>query len=256
MTVGELYSALNDKFPTDYSCEWDNDGLMYCFDKSKEAKKVLISLDVTLDAIDYAVNNGYDTIVSHHPLIFKPLTCLDFEGATGKRIKKLIKHDITVISFHTRLDCVAVNQLLAENLGLVDIESFYLDDVPIGRVGVLEKEMTVLEFAEYIKSHLDCRTVEFSGKNCKTAMIKRVAVLGGSGGDAVSYALKCRADALVTGECSYNKIIDAADVGVYVFTAGHYETEKNVCYYLYETIKELDENTVCEVYNPTPILNL
>ena len=106
MNVAELYRALDERFPSTLSCDWDNDGLMYCFDKSKQVKKVLITLDVTLDSIKYAVENGFDTIISHHPLIFKPISHLDFEGATGARLKELIKHDISVMSFHTRLDCV------------------------------------------------------------------------------------------------------------------------------------------------------
>lgn len=247
MTVGELYLILNEKIPAEYSCDWDNDGLMYCFDKNKQAKNVLITLDVTLNSINYAVKNGFDTIISHHPLIFKPITGLNFEGAVGARLKELVKHDISVMSFHTRLDCVAVNQCLAEALGLDAIESYMLDGLPMGRGGSLSMEMTLQEFASHIKSTLSACSVEYP--NIEKAKIKKVAVLGGSGGDAVSVAIKLGANALVTGECSYNKILDAADCGLYVFTAGHFETENGVCRYLCDTIKEIDENINCHIYH-------
>ncbi len=254
MTVGELYSILNEKIPTDYSCDWDNDGLMYCFDKNKQAEKVLVTLDVTLNSINYAVKNGYDTIISHHPLIFKPISHLDFEGAVGARLKELVKHNISVMSFHTRLDCVAVNHCLAQALSLENIESYTVDGLPMGRFGTLSEEMTAEEFAKHIKTTLNPCNVEYP--NVENAKIKKVAVLGGSGGDAVSAAIKLGADALVTGECSYNKILDGADCGLCVFTAGHFDTENEVCFYLYDMVKEIDENIKCHIYHSGVIKNI
>jgi dinuclear metal center YbgI/SA1388 family protein len=227
---------------------------MYCFDKSKQVKKVLITLDVTLDSIKYAVKNGFDTIISHHPLIFKPITHLDFEGAVGARLKEIIKHDISVMSFHTRLDCVAVNQCLAESIQLEQVDKYELDGMPLGRVGILKNEMSSDEFAKFIKERIFACGVCYPANRERT--IKKVAVLGGSGGDAVSVALKIGADALVTGECSYNKIIDAADCGLSVFTAGHFETENMVCDYLYGVVKELDGDIDCQIYNSGIIANI
>lgn len=255
MTIGELYLELSKKIPKELSCEWDNDGLMYCFDKNKQVEKVLVSLDVTLETIDYAVKNGYDAIVSHHPLIFKPISRLDFEGAVGARLKELIKNDITVMSFHTRLDCVAVNDWLAESLGLVGVCRYVLDDgLPMGRIGELEKEMSLDDFAKHVKKHLSASGVAYP--RVEGAMIKKVAVLGGGGGDAVSVAMKLGADALVTGECSYNKILDAADLGLYVLTAGHFDTENGVCGYLCNTIEEIDKEINCQIYNSGIIANI
>ena len=254
MTTGQLYEKLSEIIPKKLSCDWDNDGLMYCVDKERQVKRVLISLDVTLDVINYAVSKDFDTIVSHHPLIFKPLTCLDFEGAVGARLKKIIKHDITVMSFHTRLDCVAVNACLADALGLTEICEFYLDELPMGRIGLLEREMSVKDFAFFIKESICATTVGYP--SVEGATVKKIAVLGGSGSDAVSVAMKLGADALVTGECSYNKMLDAADCGLYVFTAGHFETENKVCGYLYNELNRIDENIYYQIYNSGNIANI
>ena len=67
MTVKEFYNKLTELYPEGLSCEWDNDGLMCCADTSAEIKKVLVTLDVTDEALHYARDNGFDVILSHHP---------------------------------------------------------------------------------------------------------------------------------------------------------------------------------------------
>ena len=106
MKTRELYNKLEERIPRSLSCQWDNDGLMCCPDGNKEVKRVLIALDVTGAVVDYAKNNGYDVIISHHPFIFNGLKSVDDEGYISAKLISLIKSDIAVISFHTRLDAV------------------------------------------------------------------------------------------------------------------------------------------------------
>ena len=73
MNCKELYRILDEKIPASLSCEWDKDGLECCPDIEKDIKKVLVSLDVTDEVIDYAAEHGFDAIVAHHPLFFKGL---------------------------------------------------------------------------------------------------------------------------------------------------------------------------------------
>ena len=73
MTVKELYEKLCERIPEDLREDWDNDGLMCSSDDQGEVKRALITLDVTEDIVDYAISHDIDLIVSHHPLIFKPL---------------------------------------------------------------------------------------------------------------------------------------------------------------------------------------
>ena len=73
MTVKDLYEKMEERIPMSLREEWDNDGLMCCADKSTEVKKAIVTLDVTEEIIDYAISEGFDLIVSHHPLIFRPI---------------------------------------------------------------------------------------------------------------------------------------------------------------------------------------
>ena len=76
ITAFQLYNYLNELIPSDLSMDWDNDGLMCAAGIDDEVKHVMITLDVTEEAVNYAVKNKIDTIISHHPLIFKPLNSI------------------------------------------------------------------------------------------------------------------------------------------------------------------------------------
>ena len=115
MTTIELYNYLDKLIPTSLSCDWDNDGLMCCPDEGAVVKKVLIALDITERTVDYAIEGGFDTIISHHPLIFSRVSHLTQQSNTSRKLIKLVKNGISAMSFHTRLDAVegGVNTALA-----------------------------------------------------------------------------------------------------------------------------------------------
>lgn len=245
MTVKELYKILDAKIPSSLSCEWDNDGLMCCPDGQREVKRVLVTLDVTSYAVDKAIDGGYDLIVSHHPFIFKGLKSVNEDNFISEKAIRLIKHGISVLSFHTRLDAVhgGVNDCLASLLGLESLEPF--GECDIGRVGNLPTPMSAEELASTVKSLLGAEGVLLAdaGHPCR-----RVAVLGGEGGDDVFDAMAKGADAYVSGRLGYHTMTDAPDMGITLIEAGHFYTEHPVCARLADMIKEIDESVVTDIY--------
>ena len=240
MTVSELYDRLSQEIPETLSCEWDNDGLMCCPDKYAEVKRVLLTLDVTDEAIDYAIAGAYDTIVSHHPMIFRKL-----KGITDPKYIKLILHGITVMSFHTRLDRVegGVNDVLAARLGLQDAARFTAED--IGVIGTLPQAVAPTVMAEQIKAMLGVPMMEaiVTDTPCR-----RVAVVGGDGKDFVPEMLASGADTYLVGALNYNTLSDLLGRGVNVFVAGHYHTEQPVLTALGDRIHRMSEAVVCTVF--------
>ena len=255
MTVRELYKILNDRIPRALSCEWDNDGLMCCPDGAREVRRVLVALDATGAVCDRAVEGGYDLILTHHPFIFKGLRAFEDENGVAAKAIKLIKAGISVMSFHTRLDCVAggVNDALANSLGLENIESFEGDGLPMGRVGELERAMRLEDFAALVKNALGAPVVSFSDAGRE---VKRVAVLGGSGKDFVGPASFVGADTFVSGELGHHTLTDEPDVvrgALSLVEAGHFYTEQPVCSALRAMIAEADSTIVCDIMNSNPI---
>lgn len=230
-TVDELYGFLNEKFPESLRCDWDNDGLMTASDPNREVFRVLCVLDVTDETVDYAIENKFDVIVSHHPMIFKPLCGVNYLDPVSRKVIKLLKNDISVMSFHTRLDAVSggVNDLFAKLLGLKDVIPFGCDGEMIGRIGTLEEPMECTAFASFVKKTLCAERVLYSlGGND----VRRVALCGGDGKDFVKAAKLAGADSYVTGQLSYNIMEESNYFGLNMFEAGHFFTEDFISAYL------------------------
>lgn len=122
-TVREITQYLETWAPRELAESWDNVGLL-CGHPDREVRHVLTALDVTAENVAYAVNNGVDLIVAHHPLIFKPLKTLAGGTPLTDLLATLQRYDIAVYAAHTNLDIAAggVNDRLAELLGLTEVK--------------------------------------------------------------------------------------------------------------------------------------
>lgn len=120
---GTIIRYMEQIAPSRLTQKWDNTGLLIG-DPEQKVKKVLVALDVTPDVLDEAIAVGADLIISHHPLIFKPLNNIRRDNPLGRIIMRLIQHNINVYSAHTNLDSSAegVNYALAKTLELNDIQ--------------------------------------------------------------------------------------------------------------------------------------
>ncbi len=250
MTVKEIYERLNERFPESVREPWDNDGLMCATDDSIDVTRALVTLDVTEDAVDYAVANHFNLIVSHHPLIFRPLGALTEDNHVARKVIKLIKHDVSVISLHTRVDKAegGVNDILCEILGIKGAEPF--GDGMLGRIGTLDEELTVEDFSYLLKGLLAADGVKVSDAYIP---VQRVAVVGGDGKSYVSDALKLGADTYVSGRIGYNVMAEAAEMGINLIEAGHFFTEQPVTELFKSLLTEMDSDMYIEVLNSNVI---
>lgn len=89
----------------------------------------------------------------------------------------------------------------------------------LGRIGELDTEMTLHQFAEHVKQSLDVDHIRVTGD--LHDKIKKVAVLGGDGNKYVTTAKRRGADVFVTGDVYYHVAHDAMMLGLNVVDAGH-----------------------------------
>ena len=244
MTVKELYLKMCERIPEDMRESWDNDGLMCCADSSAEVSRVLVTLDVTEEIVDYAIQSGANLIVSHHPLIFKPIKAVTDDGHIARKIIKLISNGVSVFSFHTRADKVAggVNDLLADIIGLGDVRPF--GEGFLGRIGDLDEECSLDDFAYRMKELLGADTVRIADSYTP---VSRVAVCGGDGRSLVSDAIAEGADTFVSGRIGYNVMEEAQEMGINLVEAGHYFTEQPVTGFFYEILNGIDSGLDIEI---------
>ncbi len=243
MTVKELYEEFSKKIPGSLSEEWDNDGLMCSADTSSEVMRVLCTLDVTDEVVDYAIEGCFDLIVSHHPLIFKPIRAVNDEDHIARKVIRLIESGVSVFSFHTRADKVAggVNDRLCDLLGIYDTSSF--GEGELGRIGNIDEEMSLEDFAYRVKQATGSDVLKYAdGYNT----VKTVAVVGGDGKDFVRDAILSGADTYVSGRISYNIMEEASELGINLIEAGHYHTEAHISEYFRELLLNFDPDLYVE----------
>lgn len=244
MTVKKLYDKLTERIPEELREEWDNDGIMCSADFSAEVNSVLITLDVTEEIVDYAIGRNFDLIISHHPLVFRPIDRVTEENHVSRKIIKLISNNVSVFSFHTRADKVdgGVNDILAKKLGLVDVSRF--GEGGLGRIGTFTEDRSLDDFADYVKNQLGADAVRVADAYNP---VKRVALVGGDGKDFVKDALLSGADTYVSGRIGYNVMEEASDVGINLVEAGHYFTEFPVTSFFASLVSALDGNAYVEI---------
>ena len=244
MNVRELYERLSERIPEELSEEWDNDGIMCCPDDLAAVNRALVTLDVTEEIVDYAIDNGFDLIISHHPLVFKPLKAIDPENHISRKLVKLIRAGISVLSFHTRADKVkgGVNDCLARLIGLDDIEPF--GDDCLGRIGHLECETSMEEFATRVKSALGIDKLVVSDAYNP---VYTIALVGGDGKGYIDEAIDLGADTYLSGRIGYNVMEEAAEMGINLIEAGHYATEFPVTKFFSNLITKIDPRITVEI---------
>lgn len=117
--VRDVVNIMNSWAPPSLAEDWDNVGLL-TGDPNREIDTVIVTLDVTSDVLDAAVQAGNAMIVCHHPLIFKPLTRLTGNRHPLPYVRRAVSHEIPVFVAHTNLDRVAdgVSGALARRLNL------------------------------------------------------------------------------------------------------------------------------------------
>jgi len=123
MKLETLCKSLEQLAPLSLQENYDNSGLLIG-DKNSTIQKALISLDVTEEIIDEALEEKADLIIAHHPLIFKSLKKITGSNMVERIVQKAIKNDLAIYAIHTNLDNVfeGVNQMFAQQLKLQNLQ--------------------------------------------------------------------------------------------------------------------------------------
>lgn len=233
VTVSDILQFMESIAPKELKMEWDNVGLL-CGRSDREVKKILIALDPFTSVCEEAAQMGADLLVTHHPLIFQPLTAITDETTVGRAVMTLIKNDIAAINAHTNLDCAdgGVNDTLAETLQLTAIQKVPTDPEGLLRQGEVETQ-DLDAFLDRVEQTLVCNGLRYvsGGKQ-----VHRVAVGGGACGSELHSVIAAGCDTFVTADVKYNQFCDAKELGLNLIDAGHFATENPVVAVLAEKI--------------------
>ena len=228
MQCKEIMQVIEAAYPRSAALDFDNVGLL-AGRAGKEVNRVYLALDATDAVIDRAIEAGADMLITHHPLIFSPMKRVTDEDFIGRRVVKLIQSDIAYYAMHTNYDVLGMATLSEKILGIKNSQVLDVtmcedgNEEGIGRVGDLEKPMTLEECCVYVKHKLKLGSLKVFGD--MNGIVSRLAVSPGSGKSAVAPAIAKGADVLVTGDIGHHDGLDAVEQGLAVIDAGHYGTE-------------------------------
>jgi dinuclear metal center YbgI/SA1388 family protein len=182
--------------------------------------------------IEEARELGARLIVSHHPLFFSEKSVTD-ATVNGGKILALAESGIAAICMHTNLDAAigGVNDALARAAGLTGAslleEEGRLDGEAFsyGRVGSLEEPVALEEYLAQLKAALGAEGLRYHDAGVP---VRKIAVVGGSGGSYLASAVRLGCDTLVTADIKYDVFLEAAEYGVNLIDGGHFRTENLV----------------------------
>jgi len=119
----DIVRALESSAPPAFQESYDNSGLQVG-EPEMEIKGALISLDVTEEVLEEALQLGFNLVVSHHPVIFSGLKSFTGKSQVERIVSKALKNDLAIYSGHTNFDAVehGVNATMAEKLGLKELK--------------------------------------------------------------------------------------------------------------------------------------
>lgn len=228
ITVNDILEFLDNWADLSTAEEWDRVGLQIG-SPYKTVKQVMTALDITPAVVEQAASLGVDLLISHHPVIFQPLTMLNETQVPYW----LVKYGIASIAMHTNMDKAAggVNDALAAQLGLTRV-SVAKDGYC--RIGSLPEPLSPHDFAAWTAQRLGIPEGGIQWMKGGRP-IQTVAVCSGAGGDFLA-GIADRVDAFVTGELHYHEW--PAPSGTTILAAGHYYTECDIKLWMARRLQE------------------
>jgi dinuclear metal center YbgI/SA1388 family protein len=227
MKLKEIIAPLEAFAPLALQESYDNAGLI-TGNPGTEVTGAVLCLDATEEVLDEALRLGVNLVISHHPIVFRPIKSLAGADNVDRVVIKAIKNDMAIYAAHTNLDRAArgMSYVLAGKLGLNSIEVLDTmgagDGSGFGAVGELPEPMDAMEFLRMVRSTLDIGCIRHSAP--PREKVRRVALIAGSGGDGLEKAIEAGADVFLTADVRYDRFL-AAERRILLADIGHFESE-------------------------------
>jgi dinuclear metal center YbgI/SA1388 family protein len=232
-TLADVVGILDAAYDPRWAESWDAVGLV-CGDPAAEVHKVLFAVDPVDAVIEEAITWGADLLITHHPLLLKPVHGVAATSFKGRAVHRLIRNGVALLTAHTNADVASpgVSDALARALDLSVIgpilptagEGVAPNGSPghgpgsgrgLGRFGVLSEPESLRAFAQRVALALPPTNggVRVAGDPDRT--IRLVAVCGGAGDDRELLAAvrAAGADAYVTADLRHHAASEALEAG-------------------------------------------
>lgn len=222
--IKDLIELLDREYSFDLQEDRDNSGFQIG-NLEDELTGILLAMDISVNSINYAIENNINCILTHHPLFFEKIKNLEVKSGSYKKLELLIKNSINVISIHTPLDLHqnGISKFLADKCFLNNQEIFinYKNSAGYGIVGIIENQKFI-DYISKLKNNFENPIIYFGDID---KHISKIAVLGGSGAFSIKDAINKNIDLLISADFKYHDIQFALENNLNIIDLGHYESE-------------------------------
>ncbi|MFN8076176.1 MAG: Nif3-like dinuclear metal center hexameric protein [Kineosporiaceae bacterium] len=121
-TLADVVRVLEGLYDPAWARDWDAVGLV-CGDPSAPVRRVLLAVDPSPAVVEEALALQAGLLLTHHPLLLRPVHGVAATTSKGRRVHQLIKAGCALYTAHTNADVAApgVSDALARVLGLTDL---------------------------------------------------------------------------------------------------------------------------------------
>jgi dinuclear metal center YbgI/SA1388 family protein len=238
MLLKEIQSILQNKLiPKKFKLNSEIYGLQYYQNRpNKLIKRIMLTIDLTIDALHYAVKNKVNLIISHHGLIRSPIET--FNQNIINKLTLLTKYPISIFVLNSAFIAAegGVSETIANAIYLNIENTFCIRNntrtkVPIGRICTPKhyvdnaKEMKLEDLLKRIRVNLNLTHVFYVGDLHK--IIKMICIVGGDtpNGEYLKKALDLGCDCYITGKINHFDAIYGRDLKLTIIETSHYKNE-------------------------------
>lgn len=240
MKIREITQVIEEAAPLRLQESYDNSGLIVGRPET-EISSALITVDITEEVMDEAVELGAGMVISHHPVIFHPLKRLTGHNYVQRVVERAVRGGIALYACHTNLDAVhgGMSYKVAAMLGignpavLAPSDRDCEQEAGFGVIGCLPEPVETEDFMRTLKERLGLQVIRHS--DICTDTVSKVAVCTGSGASLTDAAATAGAEIYIAADFKYNDFLDA-DRRLIIADIGHFESEYCAIELLYDII--------------------
>lgn len=245
MQIKELIEIFEKNYPMSLNEEWDNSGVQIG-NINNQIKNIMVTLEITEEAIDKAIEEDVNFIICHHPIIFPTIQNVVTTNFKGNKLIKAIQNDITIYASHSPSDKAGFNEYIFNKIGFQSQGKIDCHEEGIGFGDYCEHNIKLRPLLEQLKENLNLEHVIVWGDKTE---FSKIGLVTGSGMSFLDQVIELGIDLFITGDITHHSAMDAIEQGLTLIDISHEGSEKLFTYFVEKVLDDVFEQDEIKIIN-------